>query len=120
MEAPATINATFAQAEMIYPIPMAEGTLDERDLIPPATGSAGPIPHPAYCTPQCYAKGKLKLSRSCQCKGCRGDAHGRGKKYAFDHGYLRDSPIGSRKPPPGIGWLFPEEPPTPIEEADQP
>jgi len=68
---------------------MAQDRLEGRNLIPSATGPAGPIPHPAYCTPQCYAKGKRKLSGSCKCKGCRGGAHGRGKKYAFDHGYTQ-------------------------------
>lgn len=74
-----------------------------------ATGPAGPIPHRAYCTPQCYAKGKSALSGCCQCKGCRGDAHGRGKKYAFDRGYLKYSPPGSRKPPLDQELLFPDD-----------
>lgn len=82
-----------------HSLPQAEATLEGASPIPTATGPGGPIPHPAYCTPQCYAKGKLALSGSCQCKGCRGDAHGRGKKYAFDRGYLKYSLPGSRKPP---------------------
>jgi hypothetical protein len=82
--------------------------LKEGNLIPRATGRAGPIPHPAYCTPQCYAKGKRVLSASCKCRGCRGDAHGRGRKYAFDHGYLKYSLPGSRKPPLDQELLFPD------------
>ena len=74
-----------------------------------ATGPAGPIPHPDYCMHQCYAKGKRELGRSCECKGCDGDAHGRGKQYAFNHGYLKHSPPGSRKPKPGQEALFSEE-----------
>jgi hypothetical protein len=74
-----------------------------------ATGPVGPIPHADYCTPQCYAKGKRELSRSCECKGCNGDAHGLGKQYAFNHGYLKHSPPGSSKPKPGQEPLFPEE-----------
>ena len=99
---------------------MAENTLEGGNLIPSATGPAGPIPHPAYCTPQCYAKGKLELSGSCQCKGCRGGAHGRGRKYAFDHGYLKYSPLGSRMPPLDQELLFPEQPFAQIEAPDQP
>jgi hypothetical protein len=98
---------------------MADNKLKGKNLIPSATGPPGPIPHPAYCRPQCYAGDKHGLSE-CQCKGCHGDAHGRGKKYAFDHGYLKYSPPGSRKPKPGQEPLFPEEPLTPIEDADQP
>lgn len=98
---------------------MAENMLNGKNLIPSATGPAGPIPHPAYCTPQCYAKGRRALSGSCQCRGCRGDAHGRGKKYAFDHGYLKYSPPGSRKPPLGPELPFPEELLAPIEDADR-
>ena len=85
-----------------------------------ATGPAGPIPHRAYCTPQCYVKGKPALSGCCQCKGCRGDAHGRGRKYAFDHGYLKYSLSGPRKPPLDQELLFPEDPSPRTEEADQP
>jgi hypothetical protein len=99
---------------------MAQDRLEGRNLIPSATGPAGPIPHPAYCTPQCYAKGKRKLSGSCKCKGCRGGAHGRGKKYAFDHGYLKNAPPGSRKPPLDQEPLFPEQPSAEIEEPNQP
>lgn len=84
----------------------------------PATGPAGPIPHRGYCTPLCYKKGKL--SKSCKCKRCRGDAHGRGWKYAFEHGYLTWSPLGDRKPPSDQEELFPDEPPTPIEEGAKP
>ncbi|MFP5236649.1 MAG: hypothetical protein ACLGSD_12170 [Acidobacteriota bacterium] len=80
----------------------------EADNQLPATGPAGPIPHPAYCTPQCYAKGIRDRARFCECKGCGSKAHGRGKKYAFDHGYLKYSPPGSRKPPLGQEPLFPE------------
>ena len=64
--------------------------------------------------------GKLALSGSCQCKACRGDAHGRGKKFAFDHGYLADSRPGSRRPQLSQEWLFPAEPLTPIDDAGQP
>jgi len=84
-------------------------------LTPSATGPAGPVPHPDYCRPPCYKKGKL--SKSCKCKGCRGDAHGRGWKYAFEHGYLSCSPHRYRKPPPDQEDLFPAEPFTPLEEA---
>ena len=98
---------------------MAENMLEAGIQIPTATGPAGPIPRRAYCTPQCYEKGKRKLSRSCHCKRCHGDAHGRGRKYAWNHGYLKDSPPGSRKTPFGQEPLFPEEPLTPIEDAYQ-
>lgn len=99
---------------------MAESMLEGKNLIPSATGPAGPIPHPAYCKPQCFAKGKHGPSGTCQCKGCRGDAHGRGKRYALDHGFLKDSLPGSRKPPLDQEWLFPEKPLTQIEGPDQP
>jgi hypothetical protein len=84
-----------------------------------ATGPAGPIPHPAYCTPQCYAKGIRERARSCECKGCNGKAHGRGKKYAFDHGYLKYSPPGSRKPPADQEPLFPDESSAPVDLPEQ-
>ena len=103
-----------------YSLPTTENRLEVRRPISSATGPAGPIPRTPYCTPQCYAKGKRKLSKSCQCKGCDGDAHGRGKKYAFDNGYLKFSSPGSRKPPLGQVALFPEEPLTPIDKAGQP
>ena len=91
---------------------MAANTLEGERPIPSATGPAGPIPRRAYCTPQCYAKGKLKLSRSCKCKACHGGAHGRGKKFARENGYLKDSPPGSRKTPSDQEFLpFPEGPP---------
>jgi hypothetical protein len=77
--------------------------------MPASTGPAGPIPHADYCTPQCYAEGKPERSKDCRCKGCQGDAHGRGKKYAFDHGYLKYSPPGARKPSLGQESLFSEE-----------
>ncbi len=93
---------------------MVENTLEGKTLIPSATGPAGPIPRPAYCARQCYAEDKHGTAGACQCKGCRGDAHGRGRKYAWDHGYLKDSPLGSRKPPLGQESLFPEVPPAPI------
>ena len=101
-------------------LPKIENTLEEGSLIPSATGRASPIPHRAYCAPQCYAKGMLALSGSCECRGCRGDAHGRGKKYAFDRGYLKYSLPGSRKPPHDQELLFSEEPLTPIEDAERP
>jgi hypothetical protein len=90
---------------------MGEGMLEKGNFIPTATGPAGPLPHPAYCTPQCYAKGKRELSESCQCKGCHGKAHGRGKKYAFDRGYLKYALPGCRKPPPDQEWLRFEDAP---------
>jgi hypothetical protein len=89
------------------------------DIVSSATGPAGSVPHADYCTPQCYAKGKRELSGSCQCKGCQGDAHGRGKKYAFERGYLKNSPIGSRRSQPGQEPLFPEESPALVEATDQ-
>ena len=98
---------------------MTEKTLEGAAIRLSATGPAGPIPHASYCTPQCYAKGRREFSRSCQCKGCQGDAHGRGRKYAFDHGYLKYSPLGPRKPKPGQELLFPGEIPSPAELADQ-
>jgi hypothetical protein len=91
---------------------MAESILEEKNLIPSATGPAGPIPRRDYCKPLCYENDKHGPSGSCHCKGCRGNAHGRGKSYALDHGYLKDSPPGSRKPPLDQEWLFPEELPT--------
>jgi hypothetical protein len=103
-----------------HSLPKPDATLEKGSPMPSATGPAGPIPHPAYCTPQCYAKGKRALSTSCQCRGCRGEAHGRGKKYAFDHGYLKFSLPGSRKPPLDQELLFPEDPLTPLDEAGKP
>jgi hypothetical protein len=88
---------------------MKEHTPKEANRRTSSTGAPGSIPHPAYCTPQCYAKGKCDLAKSCECKGCWGDAHGRGRKYAFDHGYLKFSPSGSRKSPPNQESLFPDE-----------
>ncbi len=99
---------------------MAENTLEGKNLIPSATGKAGPMPRTPYCTPQCYAKGKRELSKSCHCERCSGEAHGRGWNYAFEHGYLKDLPVGFRKPPLDQEELFPEEPHIPIEDADQP
>jgi hypothetical protein len=99
---------------------MAKNKLEGGSPILTATGPPGPIPHPAYCMPRCYAKGKLALSGSCQCRGCRGDAHGRGKKYASDNGYLKCSLPGSRKPPLDQELLFPEEPLTPKGDAVKP
>ena len=94
---------------------MTETTLEGKYRTPSATGPPGPIPRRAYCAPQCYEKGKRKRSGSCHCKGCHGDAHGLGRKYAWDHGYLKDSPPGSRKTPLGQEPLpFPEELPAPI------
>jgi hypothetical protein len=69
--------------------------------MPASTGPAGPLPRVNYCNEQCYSKGKLKRSRDCTCKGCQGRAHGRGKQYASDEGYLKSSPPGSRKPGTG-------------------
>jgi hypothetical protein len=91
-----------------------------RRPISSATGPADPVPRTPYCASQCYAKGKRELSKSCHCVGCHGDAHGRGKKYAFDHGYLKYSFPGSRKLPLDQELLFPEEPLTPLDEAGQP
>jgi len=107
-------------ADEILPISMVESTLEAKNLILSATGPAGPIPHAAFCSPRCYANDKHGLSGACTCKGCRGNAHGRGKKYAFDHGYLRYSPPGSRKLQLDQEWLFAEESFTQIEHADQP
>jgi hypothetical protein len=88
---------------------MKEHSSKEGNRRTSSSGAPGPIQHPAYCTPQCYAKGKLGLAGSCQCQGCRGDAHGRGKKFAFDHGYLKHSMPGSRRPPLDQELLFPDE-----------
>jgi hypothetical protein len=96
-------------ANKVLGISMAESTLEVKHLIPSATGPAGSIPHAAFCSRGCYANDKHGLSGTCTCKGCGGDAHGRGKKYAFDHGYLRHSPPGSRKEPLDQEWLFSEE-----------
>jgi hypothetical protein len=92
-------------------MPMAKDKLEEEEKEPVmvATGPAGPIPHASYCTPQCYEKGKRERRNSCECRGCDGDAHGLGMKYAFDQGYLKDSPFGPRKPKPGQVPLFSEE-----------
>ena len=65
------------------------------------TGPAGSIPRRPYCSPQCYGAGKLDRAHLCNCEGCGQDAHGKKKKYAFDNGYLKDSPIPPRKPPVG-------------------
>lgn len=99
--------------------PEAEKMLEGESPIPRATGPRGSIPHPAYCTPQCYAKGKPARRGSCLCRGCRGDAHGRGKKYAFDRGYLKYSLLGSRKSPVDQELLFPEEPPDSVDDAER-
>jgi len=96
-----------------------EATLEGERLIPAAKGPVAPISHRAYCTPQCYAKGKRALSKSCQCKGCSGKAHGRGKKYAFDNGYLKYSPHRSRKLPLDQELLFPDDPFSPIVNVDR-
>jgi hypothetical protein len=85
-----------------------------------ATGPAGPIPHADYCAPQCYSKGKPEFSKDCQCKGCQGDAHGRGKKYAFDHGYLKYSLPRSRKLGSGQELLFSTEETDSVEVIDSP
>lgn len=99
---------------------MAKELSKEADNVLSATVRAGPIPRPAYCTHQCYAKGIRDRARSCECKGCDGKAHGRGKKYAFDHGYLKISPAGSRKLPAGQEPLFPEESTAPVDLAIDP
>lgn len=99
---------------------MAKKLSKEVDRVLSATGPAGPIPRTAYCTPQCYARGIRDRARSCECKGCGGKAHGREKKYAFDHGYLKDSPPGSRKVPTGQEPLFPEESTDPADLAIAP
>ena len=96
---------------------MAKKTLEEKDSVR-RTGPAAPIPRVPYCKHPCYAQGKRKLSESCQCKGCNGDAHGRGKKYAFDNGYLKDSPSGPRKPKLGQTDIPFEEIPAPNGEID--
>lgn len=89
-------------------------------MILSATGPAGSVPHPAYCTPQCYTKGTRDRSGSCRCKGCGGKAHGRGKKYAFDHGYLKYPLGGPSRPQPDQESLFPEEISAPVNLADPP
>ena len=98
---------------------MAENTLEAKNRIPSATGLAGRNPRHAYCTPQCY-NGKRERWRFCTCRRCGGDAHGCGWNYAFEHSYLSSLPPGSQKPPLNQEWLPFEEPPTPIENADQP
>ena len=90
----------------------------EKEPVLLATGPSGPIPHAAYCTPQCYEKGKRERRSSCEFRGCEGDAHGLGKKYAFDQGYLKHSPLGSRKPKPGQEPLFSEEDPVEVVTID--
>jgi hypothetical protein len=83
--------------------------IEERQSTRSATGPPGPLPRRNYCTPRCYSKGKHKRSRDCQCKGCSGNAHGQGFSYAFNKGYLKLSPIGSRKEPEDQELLpFPE------------
>ena len=94
---------------------MAKKLSKEVDRGLSATGPAGSIPRTPYCTHQCYATGVRDRARSCECKGCDSDAHGRGRKYAFDHGYLKDSPPGSRKVPTGQEPLFPEEITAPVD-----
>jgi hypothetical protein len=94
---------------------MKDETLEEGNRNPRATGRPGPIPHPHYCAPQCY-NGKPELAKACECKGCGGDAHGRGRKYAFDHGYLKLSPPGSRKPPANQELLFLDDVENPAEQ----
>lgn len=79
-------------------LPMAKKTLEEKDSVRGKTGPAGSVPRVPYCKHPCYTQGKRKLSGLCECKGCNGDAHGRGKKYALDNGYLKDSPPAPRKP----------------------
>jgi len=96
---------------MIYSLSMAKSMLEGKNLNPSATGPAGPLPRRAYCQKRCFEKGKHELSRPCRCTGCGGDAHGCGRRYALDHGYLKESPIGSRRPPEGHPRLFPTSPP---------
>ena len=96
---------------------MAENPLAGKNSSPSATGPAGPIPHRDYCKPQCY-KGARATAEFCQCKGCLGDAHGRGWNYAFEHGYLKYLPPGFQKTPPDQQELFPEELATAIGSAD--
>src|ERR1700678_3618954 len=93
---------------------------EEKEPVMRATGPAGPIPYADYCTPQCYEKGKRERRSSCECRGCDGDAHGRGKKYAFDQGYLKHSPLGSRSPKPGQESLPLEEDIAEVVINDQP
>jgi hypothetical protein len=97
---------------------MADGTLEGKNQTPSATGSAGPISRAKYCTPQCYERGKRKRSRTCRCKGCGGDAHGRGRKYACDHGYINGSPVVFRRPPSEQRPLFPPESPASAARPD--
>jgi hypothetical protein len=87
---------------------MAEYVLKEGNLVPSATGVAGPPLRRAYCSRGCYDSDEP--IRSCTCKGCYNDAHGRGYDYAFVHGYLKNSPPGFRKSPERQEWLpFPKD-----------
>jgi hypothetical protein len=81
---------------------------EEKEPVMLATGPAAPIPHLDYCRPQCYKMGKRERRSSCTCKGCEGEAHGRGKEHAFSQGYLPYSPPVSRKPKHGQESLFSE------------
>lgn len=87
---------------------MATDTLEKSERGKHATGPAALISRVYYCSSGCYDR-KLRVGSSCTYRGCEGDAHGRGKKYALDHGYLNDSLPGSRKPKLGQESLFPEE-----------
>jgi hypothetical protein len=80
----------------------------EKNRIPSATGPAGPIPHRHYCAPACYA-GNPASTSDCKCKGCKKNAHGRGRQYAFENGYLKNSQPNLRKPPEDQEELFPDE-----------
>jgi len=101
---------------------MSVDEAESEDFLQPATGPAGRIPHTDYCTWQCYDKGKRENWAACDCKGCDGKAHGRGKQFALDHGFLKESPVPSRRSPADQEALFPEPnrggPVTSPEECD--
>ncbi|WP_157477223.1 hypothetical protein [Granulicella tundricola] len=71
-----------------------------------ATGSPGNLPHPDYCKPRCYNGKKLRGKKKCECKRCKGKAHGLGYKNALAQGFLPHSMVGWHKIPPDQGSLF--------------
>jgi hypothetical protein len=80
---------------------MALKVKEEDRPLPSATGAAGPSLRINYCTSSCYEAKHPAAGNACGCKGCNGNAHGRGRQYAFDHGYLKDLTHGVNKPKPG-------------------
>ena len=100
------------------PLPMGKKTLEEKGSVRSATGPAGPILRTAYCNERCYEGNWLNAGVFANARDVGGDAHGRGKDYAMDSGYLKDSPSAPRKPKLGQTDFPFEEIPAPDGETD--